>query len=131
MLGQQRAEEIRIQPAGVLQSVGGRVLRDHPQVERRVSEGKSQVDQQGPLAGAWASATAKFEEMVVTPQPPFTPRKTNSFRETLLPWEIAERRIEIRASAPAISARASGRVRYSRAPARMKRTACSSWVCSE
>ena len=50
MLDQQLGEEGRIQPGGILKSIDGRVLGDHAQVERGVSQRKIQIDQQRALA---------------------------------------------------------------------------------
>ena len=44
MLGQQLREEIRIQPARILQCVHGRVLRVDPEVQRSVPERQVEVD---------------------------------------------------------------------------------------
>ena len=70
---------------------------------------------------SWASATAKFDARVVTPQPPFVPRNTKSLAAFLFSWGGApERRFEARIRAAATSAGSSGKVKYSRTPTRMK-----------
>ncbi len=46
MLGHQSGEQIRVQPAGMLQRTGHGVLGHHAQVDRHVAERKAEVDEE-------------------------------------------------------------------------------------
>ena len=50
VLDQELGEKVGIQPAEVLQRIRGRKLRRDSQIERRISQRKIEIDQQGVLA---------------------------------------------------------------------------------
>ncbi|MGB9406942.1 MAG: hypothetical protein WCA89_05360, partial [Terracidiphilus sp.] len=50
MLDQQLGEKTRIQAARILKSIDGRILGNHPEIERRVSQREIKIDQQSALA---------------------------------------------------------------------------------
>ena len=49
VLDQELGEKARVQPPGFLKSIDGRVFRNQPKVERRVSQRKVEIDQEGAL----------------------------------------------------------------------------------
>ncbi len=81
---------------------------------------------------SWARATAKLQATVVTPEPPLAPRNTS-----ILPWVLFSARVggwtvsAARSRASLMVLCLKGRVRYSRAPARMHRTTISRSAFSE
>ena len=60
MLGQQPGEEIRIEAAEILKSVGGGVLSRHAEVDGRVTQGEAEVNQQSALARLLGQSQGKI-----------------------------------------------------------------------
>ena len=78
VLGDQRGEQIRIQRGGILESACDGVLGVDAEVDGHVAERQAEIDEERFAVSLLASARAKLEASVVTPQPPLVPRKTNS-----------------------------------------------------
>src|ERR1035441_554784 len=80
---------------------------------------------------SWASDTAKLQARVVTPEPPLALRNTSNLPSAFFGGRDAERRAEARARASAMAPGSKGRVRNSRAPARMDMSNRSESTCAE